>query len=50
VFGDMNNSESSIFKLLSSEVEGRAYHVLEELSVKPNVTYLTKIRNKEKIL
>jgi molybdopterin-containing oxidoreductase family iron-sulfur binding subunit len=49
VFGDMNNSESSIFKLLSSEVEGRAYHVLEELSVKPNVTYLTKIRNKEKI-
>jgi molybdopterin-containing oxidoreductase family iron-sulfur binding subunit len=50
VFGDMNNNESSIFKLLSSEVEGRAYHVLEELSVKPNVTYLTKIRNKEKIL
>jgi len=50
VFGDMNNNESSIFKLLSSEVGGRAYHVLEELSVKPNVTYLTKIRNKEKIL
>jgi len=50
VFGDMNDSESSIFKLLSSEVEGRAYHILEELSVKPNVTYLTKIRNKEKNL
>ena len=28
--------------------EERAYHVLEEIGVKPNVFYLTKIRNKDK--
>jgi hypothetical protein len=25
----------------------RAYHVLEEINVKPNVWYLAKVRNKE---
>jgi molybdopterin-containing oxidoreductase family iron-sulfur binding subunit len=28
--------------------EARAYHVLEELNVDPNVWYYTKIRNKVK--
>jgi molybdopterin-containing oxidoreductase family iron-sulfur binding subunit len=27
--------------------EHRAYHVLEEINVKPNVWYLAKVRNKE---
>ena len=61
VFGDMNDPNSKISKLLkindteesdyivTKEIgEPRAYHVLEELGVKPNVTYLTKIRNKDK--
>ncbi|MBT4790617.1 MAG: hypothetical protein HON90_03520, partial [Halobacteriovoraceae bacterium] len=43
IFGDMNNSESSISKYLADE---RKYVVLEELNVQPRVNYLTKIRNK----
>jgi molybdopterin-containing oxidoreductase family iron-sulfur binding subunit len=29
------------------EKEGRAYHVIEEINVKPNVSYLMKVRNKD---
>jgi molybdopterin-containing oxidoreductase family iron-sulfur binding subunit len=61
VFGDMNDPESKISKLLkirpASEKKPygvdkiaenpRAYSVLEEIGVKPNVYYLTKIRNKD---
>ncbi|BDD10463.1 quinol:cytochrome C oxidoreductase [Fulvitalea axinellae] len=57
VFGDMNNPESSISKLLKlkrpedgsfpAPEEPRAYTVLEELRVSPNVYYMTKIRNKD---
>ncbi|MEQ9424742.1 MAG: TAT-variant-translocated molybdopterin oxidoreductase [Cyclobacteriaceae bacterium] len=54
-FGDLLNPESQVSKTLKLEKkdgkltvnEPRAYHVLEELAVKPNVWYLTKIRNKE---
>ncbi|WP_242922346.1 TAT-variant-translocated molybdopterin oxidoreductase [Pontibacter liquoris] len=45
VFGDMLDPESRISKLLKKEQGERAFHVLEELNVQPNVTYLTKIRN-----
>ncbi|GAB3218129.1 TAT-variant-translocated molybdopterin oxidoreductase [Algoriphagus aestuariicola] len=57
VFGDLNDPESRISKLLKIEEsdaahkevgEERAYHVLEEINVSPNVWYFTKIRNKEK--
>ncbi len=41
-FGDLNNPASEAAKLRAS---GRAYHVLEELNVKPNVTYLARVRN-----
>lgn len=60
VFGDMNNPESNISKLLKIENDPkrpygidkkignpRAYRVLEEIGVKPNIFYLTKIRNKD---
>ena len=55
VFGDMKDANSRISKMLKLEdgdngkevKEERAYHVLEEINVKPNVWYLTKIRNKE---
>lgn len=48
VFGDMNDPESRISKLLNEEVGERAYHALEYLNVKPNVSYLTKIKNRDK--
>mgnify|MGYP003663022558 FL=1 len=58
VFGDMNDSQSKVSQLLKIEEnstdaikevnEERAYHVLEEINVSPNVWYFTKIRNKDK--
>ncbi|GAB2498567.1 TAT-variant-translocated molybdopterin oxidoreductase [Algoriphagus taiwanensis] len=58
VFGDMNDPNSRVSQLLKIEEnstsalkevgEERAYHVLEEINVSPNVWYFTKIRNKEK--
>ena len=61
VFGDINNPESKISKLLKIRPldkekphrvdkiadNPRAYQVLEEIGVKPNIWYLTKVRNKE---
>ncbi|MBK6263711.1 TAT-variant-translocated molybdopterin oxidoreductase [Marivirga sp. S37H4] len=59
MFGDLNNPESSISKYLKLEQVNnepikevnneRAYHVLEELRVAPNIWYMTKIRNKDKV-
>ena len=42
VFGDANDPESRLAKLRASQ---RAYHVLEELNVGPNVPYLARVRN-----
>lgn len=61
VFGDLNDPNSRISQQLQIKEkengenatdrvvkEDRAYHVLEELNVSPNVWYMTKIRNKDK--
>ena len=42
VFGNINDKNSKV-SLVSQDPRG--YYVLEELNVKPSVTYLTKIRN-----
>lgn len=47
VFGDMNDPDSEISQVLAVEKEGRAFHMLEEINVLPQVSYLTKIRNKD---
>ncbi|MCP1381431.1 TAT-variant-translocated molybdopterin oxidoreductase [Runella salmonicolor] len=47
VFGDMNDPASKLSKLLAEEKEGRAFQMLEEINVKPQISYLTKIRNKD---
>lgn len=47
VFGDMNNPESTISQVLEAEMHERAFHVLEEINVRPQISYLTKIRNKD---
>ncbi len=60
VFGDMNDADSKISKMLKirdykgdgdinkTMAEERAYTVLEEVGTRPNVVYLSKIRNKDK--
>ncbi len=58
VFGDLKNPDSKVSQMLKFEDKGdyqevkeeRAYHVLEEINVKPNIWYFTKIRNKEENL
>ncbi|WP_017729953.1 TAT-variant-translocated molybdopterin oxidoreductase [Nafulsella turpanensis] len=45
VFGDINNPDSQIVRLLKAEEQGRAYNVLTEIGTRPNIFYLTKIRN-----
>ncbi|HVN48721.1 MAG TPA: 4Fe-4S dicluster domain-containing protein [Bacteroidota bacterium] len=42
VFGDMNDQHSEIS---TYRTHALGYHVLEELNVRPNVTYLAKLRN-----
>ncbi len=42
VFGDMNDPDSAVSKLINS---GRHYRVLEEINVKPSVGYLNLVRN-----
>ncbi len=42
IFGDMNDPTSQVARLRLSD---RGYHVLEELNVRPSVTYLAKVWN-----
>ncbi|MBU2492999.1 MAG: TAT-variant-translocated molybdopterin oxidoreductase [Bacteroidetes bacterium] len=42
VFGDSSDKESEVSKYRDHDL---AYHVLEELNVRPNVTYIAKLRN-----
>jgi molybdopterin-containing oxidoreductase family iron-sulfur binding subunit len=41
-FGDMNDKDSEFNKYRNHAL---GYHVLEETNVRPNVTYLAKLRN-----
>ena len=41
-FGDMNDKDSEFLKFRNHEL---GYYVLDELNVKPNVTYIAKLRN-----
>jgi len=42
VFGDSNDPASALSRLLG---DGRAYQILEEINVRPQVTYLAQIRD-----
>ena len=43
VFGDANDAGSAVSRLAKS---GRAYHILEEINVKPQVSYLSRVKNR----
>ncbi len=43
-FGNINDPESKVAKLRDHEL---GYHVLQELNIHPNVTYIAKLRNIE---
>jgi Fe-S-cluster-containing dehydrogenase component/anaerobic selenocysteine-containing dehydrogenase len=45
IFGDINNPESAVSRLKS---DARTFRVLETLNTKPQVSYMTKVRNTEK--
>jgi Fe-S-cluster-containing dehydrogenase component len=44
-FGDLNDPESRVARLREAEHQERAFQVLEEINTKPQISYLTKIRN-----
>ena len=44
IFGDLNDKDSKVSARFKEE---RAYHMLEEIGVKPNVSYLAKVWNRE---
>jgi Fe-S-cluster-containing dehydrogenase component len=44
VFGDINDKSSAVYTLAT---DARAFGVIEEIHTMPNVTYLTKVRNRE---
>ena len=46
VFGNIKDEKSQISKLAKDE---RAFHVLEEIGVKPSINYLTRIKNQENV-
>ena len=43
-FGDLNDPNSKVAKTAKNN---RSYHALEEIGVKPNIFYMTKVRNVE---
>jgi Fe-S-cluster-containing dehydrogenase component len=45
IFGDYNDDKSKIHEM--ETVNQRSYKLLEEIGVKPNVIYQTKVRNVE---
>jgi MoCo/4Fe-4S cofactor protein with predicted Tat translocation signal len=50
VFGNVNDTESEIYKLRHKTQMERTYYVLEEIHTLPNVNYLSKVRNTEEIV
>ncbi|MGC4058812.1 MAG: hypothetical protein QM743_11940 [Chitinophagaceae bacterium] len=48
-FGNVNDPNSKIAQLRNSTDKERVFYVLEQIHVLPNVSYMSKIRNTEKI-
>ena len=49
VFGNVNDPESQVAQIRKNDKE-RVFYVLEQIHTLPNVNYLSKIRNTDKIV
>ena len=47
-FGNVNDKESEVYKIRNVDQKHRAFYVLEQLHVLPNVSYLAKVRNTDR--
>ena len=47
-FGNVNDKESDVYKIRNVEQKHRAFYVLDQLHVLPNVSYLAKVRNTDR--
>jgi molybdopterin-containing oxidoreductase family iron-sulfur binding subunit len=47
-FGNVNDKQSEVYKIRNEEQKDRAFYVLEQLHVLPNVSYLAKIKNTDR--
>ncbi len=45
VFGNVNDTESEIYKLRTQDQPERMFYVLEQIHTLPNINYLSKVRN-----
>lgn len=50
VFGNVNDTESAIYKLRTQEQPERMFYVLEQIHTLPNINYLSKVRNADHLL
>ncbi len=49
-FGNVNDKQSDVYKIRNVEQVNRNFYVLEQLHVLPNVSYLAKIRNTDRVV
>ncbi|MEP7236770.1 MAG: TAT-variant-translocated molybdopterin oxidoreductase [Ferruginibacter sp.] len=47
-FGNVNDKESDVYKIRHVDQKHRAFYVLEQLHILPNVSYLAKVRNTDR--
>ena len=47
-FGNVNDKESEVYKIRNVDQKHRAFYVLDQLHVLPNVNYLAKVRNTDR--
>jgi molybdopterin-containing oxidoreductase family iron-sulfur binding subunit len=47
-FGNVNDKESDVYKIRHEDQKHRAFYVMEQLHVLPNVSYLAKVRNTDR--
>jgi Fe-S-cluster-containing dehydrogenase component len=50
MFGNVNDTESAIYKLRRQDQPERMYYVLEQIHTLPNVNYLSQVRNTDVIV